>query len=331
MERRERQEKAVHGEILKMLTSELLHQYAQVGDCLKLSDFLGFPPAGAMWAHELAACLIPAPYDGTTCARPGARFGPAALLTASCEIEILESFSGRDFSQIPILTLPALPVAAQGPEAMVARVEDSHRLLLSAGLPTVMIGGEHSLTIGAFAAHREREHDLVYVSFDAHADMRESYQGTKFSHACVSRRASERSPVVLLGCRSISRDEWGAINHSPQITLRMATELRGRRFPQDVLDVIDGRPVYLTIDLDVFDPPEMPAVGTPEPGGLGWYDVLDAVERIMTRSRIAGFDIMELAPIAGLDYPNYFAARLLQVLLGRWLPECKSQEGSSSN
>jgi agmatinase len=193
---------------------------------------------------------------------------------------------------------------------MSRRVETEVGALLDAGQLPIVIGGEHSVTIGAVRAAASRYPDLTVLQVDAHADTRESYEGSAFNHACVMARAREQCAVVQVGIRSVDVEEMSALD--PERVL-WAHELRDRPAVEWVPRVtrLLGPHVYVTIDLDAFDPSLVPATGTPEPGGLGWYQVNDLLSAVARSSRVVGFDVVELLPTRGEHASAFTAAKLV--------------------
>jgi agmatinase len=261
------------------------------------------------------AVLLPVPYDLTTSYAPGTRRGPQAIIEASHFVELHDEELGGDFYSSVLHTLPPVPPLVSGPADMVAAVEREVSLHLSAGKLVGMLGGEHSVTFGAVRAHQARWPSLSVLQFDAHADLRDQYEGSSFSHACVMRRVREHVPAVQAGIRSLSSEESAHVKQKG-LRLYMAREILGGALKPDALFGGLSDDVYVTVDCDVFDPAVMPAVGTPEPGGLGWYDVVDLLEALSRVRRIVGFDVVELNPVPGLVAPDFMAARLVYRLSG---------------
>jgi agmatinase len=260
--------------------------------------------------------LLPLPYDLTTSYRPGARGGPQAILSASRYVELYdEELQGEPY-QVGIHTLPALEPVAAGPEAECARVEQIVGWLLDDGKFPILLGGEHALTIGAIAAVARRRKNFSVLQFDAHADLRDEYEGTRFSHACVGRRIAERARLVQIGIRSLSAEEASYLKSASSVTVGYAAELQ--RDPLLVARLLQQLqdPVYITIDLDVFDPSIMPATGTPEPGGLDWYAVINLLRTVCEDHEVIGADVVELAPLPGQVAPDFLAAKLIYKLVG---------------
>ncbi len=257
--------------------------------------------------------VLPVPYDSTASGWVGAREGPAAIIEASENMELYDIGIGREPYRVGIHTLPELAVHAGGPEAMVERVREVVGELLDDGKFVVTLGGEHTVAVGAIRAHAQRTPGLSVLAFDAHADLRDSYMDTPYSHACTLRRALESAPVVQVGLRSAEREEQELIRerglpfYSPQEYRVGGPESVAAQLADDV---------YITIDLDAFDPSQVAAVGTPEPGGLLWDEVSGLLETVARTGRIVGFDVTELAPSLGPRANAQLAARLTYRLIG---------------
>ena len=286
-------------------------------------NFLSLTPEQS--ALETArAVLIPVPYDSTTSYRTGARYGPSAILSASYNLEDYDHELDVDLSEAGIHTTPALEPHMAGPQYMVDRVaqavqgyDDGQRLI---GL----LGGEHTITVGAVRAMNARRPDLSVLYLDAHGDLRDTYMDTPYSHACVARRLIEICPVVQVGVRSLSREEF-ALTQNPLPNLHtFIWDAQAPRLPDldDVLARLTSD-VYVSIDLDALDPSIMPAVGTPEPGGMDWGHVIRLIEAVARHRRIVGFDVVELSPNEGPHACAYTAARLAYKLIGSALAHYK--------
>jgi agmatinase len=260
------------------------------------------------------AVVLPVPYDFTTTYQGGTRQGPAAIIAASRNMELWDDELGAVYRS-GIHTLPEVEAAAEGPAAMVDRVERATAWILDQGKLPAMLGGEHSITAGAVRALARRHRGLSVLQIDAHADMRDSYLGTPHSHACIMRRVREMVPATSVGIRSLGEDEAEYLDAHPQPiwSVRTFRALQGRWDP--VLATLSDD-VYVTFDLDGLDPAILPATGTPEPGGLDWYEAVDLLAAVARRSRIVGFDVVELAPLAGQAASDFTAARLTYRLIG---------------
>ena len=258
--------------------------------------------------------IVPAPYDFTTSYQGGARLGPKAILAASRNMELWDEEVGAVY-RAGIHTLAEVEPTAEGPEAMAGRVAKAVDWILRQDKLPVMLGGEHSLTAGAVQAASARFERLSVLQIDAHADMRDRYLDSPYSHACVMRRVRERVPAASVGIRSFSEEEaeYLTANPLPIWSPRHFRALAGRWDP--VFDALTDQ-VYVTIDLDGLDPSLVPATGTPEPGGLDWYEVVDLLRALAERKRIVGFDVVELAPLPGQVASDFLAARLVYRLIG---------------
>jgi agmatinase len=258
--------------------------------------------------------VLPVPYDFTTSYQGGTRLGPRAICAASENMELYDEEAGVTY-RAGIHTLPELEPTAAGPEAMCERVAEAAGWVWDQGKLLAMLGGEHSITAGAVRAARERFPHLSVLQVDAHADMRERYLDSAWSHACVMRRVREMAPAVSVGVRSMSEEEAERLAREPWPTWspRRFRALRGDWSP--ILAGL-GDEVYVTFDLDGLDPSLVPATGTPEPGGLDWYEAVDLLKAVAGARRIVGFDVVELAPIPGQVASDFLAARLAYRLMG---------------
>ena len=277
-------------------------------------QFLGAEPEPGDQARARYA-ILPLPYGKTVSYQRGTERGPAALLTASQNLETYDEDLGFEPCRAGIWTAPALALEALAPGAVQERVRARAEALLEAGKFLIGVGGEHSLTPPLVAAHRERYPDLSVLSVDAHADLRETYEGSAHNHACAAARMREHAPVVLAGVRSLSAPEAERITREQVPTFWARDIVRGRVTPADVIRPLSAQ-VYVTLDLDGLDPAIMPATGTPEPGGLGWFDLLDLLDLVVRERTVVGFDLMELMPLPGNAAPDFLAARLLYKFIG---------------
>jgi len=276
-------------------------------------NFLGLP-AESSTREKARYSIVPVAYEGTVTYGSGTKRGPAAIIAASREVETYDAATNSDLAGVGICTLPEVAAVATGPEQMVKRVEEIIAAELQAGRTPIMLGGEHSLTTGAVRAYYKKFPRLSVLQFDAHLDLRDSYQGSPYSHASGMRRVREICSHVCVGARNCSAEEKAYIDHE-RVPVFWAREVIGRNdwYDRCLAHLTDD--VYVTFDLDAFDPSVVPAVGTPEPGGLGWYDALDFLQYISKKKNIIGADIVELAPIPGLTYPDFAAAQLTAAMV----------------
>ena len=277
------------------------------------TNFLALPPEQSS-LDSAAAVLIPVPIDSTTSFRTGARHGPAAIIAASAALEDYDIELGVDVAGFGIHTAPPLEPHVGDPYQMVERVRSavSHYASLGSGKLTGVIGGDHSATIGAAFAHLDLRPDLSVLYIDAHADLRDEYQGTAWGHGSGARRIAERCPISLVGVRTLALEERDYIASAGVPTCYWPPQSE-----EWVGDIISGLSddVYVSVDLDALDPSEMAAVGTPEPGGMRWAELTTLLRRVAEERRIVGFDVCELAPDLGLPAHSYTAAKLVYKLI----------------
>lgn len=256
--------------------------------------------------------VLPVPYDGTSTWRKGADRGPAAMIEASGAVEWYDMETGVEACQAGIVTAPELPVGELSPEAMSEFVETQVAEVLRAGRIPVVLGGEHSVSIGAIrAAAQAAEGRLGVLQFDAHADTRESYQGSACNHACIMARAREVADVVQVGIRAIDQEELAGLDLERVFWAHEVMQATDRSWMDRAVALLP-KEVYITVDLDGFDPSLVPATGTPEPGGLDWYTVNELCRRVLASGRkLIGFDVNELLPQEGQHASNFLAAKLV--------------------
>ena len=279
-------------------------------------NFAGLDPEFSTLESSRVA-VLPVPYDFSTSYQGGTRWGPQAILTASRNMEVWDDELGAIY-RAGIHTLPELEATADGPGAMAGRVEKAFDWILAAGKLPVMLGGEHSISAGAVRALVRKYPKLTVLQLDAHADMRDTYLDSPDSHACVMRRIRERCPAASVGIRSMSEEEAEHLrqNPAPIWSTRAFRLLEGEWQP--ILDALTDD-VFITFDLDGLDPAYLPGTGTPEPGGLDWYEANDLIAAVARRKRIVGFDVVELAPIAGDVASDFLAARMAYRMIGYML------------
>jgi agmatinase len=269
---------------------------------------------GEYAAFERArAVVLPVPYDSTVTARAGTRDGPHAIIEASADMELYDVGLGTEPYLHGIHTLPELAPHTGSPEAMIERIEAVAGELIDAGKFVVTLGGEHTVAVGSIRAHAARIPGLSVLALDAHSDLRDEYLDSKYNHACTLRRASEVASVTQVGVRSASVED-AALIREERLPFFSPAEFRAAG-PDAVIDRL-GSDVYITIDLDCFDPSEMSAVGTPEPGGLHWDEVSELMVQLSRRKRIVGFDLTELSPSLGPHSCAQLAAKLAYRLIG---------------
>ncbi|HHT9117638.1 MAG TPA: agmatinase [Candidatus Hypogeohydataceae bacterium YC38] len=259
--------------------------------------------------------ILPVPYDSTSSYKAGARDGPRAIINASRNMELFDEELLEDISLVGIHTLPELMPDCHGPERTIQKVYQATREMLEQGKILVTLGGEHSISLGSIRAYKERYPGLSVLQIDAHLDLRGSYAGTPYNHACVMRRVSELCPLTQVGIRSFSEEEYDFVKEKGLEPFYQSLINNWGDWPEEVIERL-SREVYVTIDLDGLDPSIMPSVGTPEPGGLGWHETLRLLKRVAEKRKVVGFDVMELCPDPTNVAPDFLAARLIYKLIG---------------
>ncbi|HOV12557.1 MAG TPA: agmatinase, partial [Bacteroidales bacterium] len=251
------------------------------------------------------------PYDGTSTWIKGADKGPDAILEASANMELYDIETDSEVYKQGIFT--SSPVMEKSsPEKMTSAVYKNALKYVADNRFLITIGGEHSVSVGAIQAHAETYDRLTVLQFDAHSDMRPEYEGSPYNHACAMARAIEFCPVVQVGIRSMDVEEKKYIIKS---RVFFAEERMKNPGWMDKAVNLLSENVYLTIDLDVFDPSIMPSTGTPEPGGLFWYEVLEMIRKVNEKCNIVGFDVVELCPNKIDKAPDFLASKLIYKIL----------------
>ncbi len=280
--------------------------------------FLGLEGAGADFASA-SAVILPVPYESTTSYGGGAHHGPRAILEASRYVELYDQELDCEPSAVGIHTLPALELTRAGAGAATAELERLYaRVARACGDRfLVMLGGEHSVSAPAIRAQADlRDERLSVLQMDAHADLRAQYEGTPHSHASAMARVLDRADVVGVGIRAVSSEEMELVRSSDAVTLVWADEMwEDDAWMDRALDALGPR-VYLTFDVDYFDPALVPSTGTPEPGGGDWYRTLRFLRRVFREREVVAMDFVELAPVPGLHAPDFLVAKLVYKLLG---------------
>ncbi len=255
--------------------------------------------------YEAAKVVIfPVPYSSTTYWKAGTKDGPQAIIEASRHIELYDVEIKKDASKQGIFTLELMEPSKNSPEETTARIKNVVDKLLNDGKFPIMLGGEHSITLGAVQAFKEKFGEFSVLQIDAHSDLRNEFEGTKFHHACVMKRIKDLGlSITQVGIRSISEGE------------KLENAFMFPELPVDKIIATLKEKVYLTFDLDALDPSIMPSTGTPEPGGLGWYETLSLIKEVSSQRKIIGADVVELDPIPGLSAPDFLAAKLVYKII----------------
>lgn len=284
-------------------------------------NFLGLDEESSDF-ERAGVVILPVPYEATTSYGAGTGAGPAAIVEASRYIELYDQELDAEPYEIGVATLPALELTGAGPEAALAELREAYDRLLdaAAGKLVVMLGGEHSISsapILAWADRLEKEgRRLSVLQVDAHTDLRPEYEGTPYSHASVMHRVHDRVDIAAVGIRALTREERELERRTDSIRIFFADDIHeGDAWIDDVLAHL-GDDVYITFDVDGFDPSLVPSTGTPEPGGLQWYPVMKLLRRVFREKRVHAVDVVELAPIPGLSAPDFLVAKLIYKMIG---------------
>ena len=258
--------------------------------------------------------ILPVPVDRTTSYVGGTRNGPREILQASSHMELWDEEVGADVHGEGIFTLPEMELPFGELAPLMKEIERVASEIVRRDKFLVTLGGEHSITPALVTAVAARYPGLSVLQIDAHADLRDSYMGTRHNHACAMRRALEVAPVTQVGIRSMSTEEAEA---APGLGTKIFYDFSMRRDPRWIDAVVETLkdPVYITIDVDGMDPAIMPATGTPEPGGLSWYEMLALLRATIERRTVVACDIVELSPLPGVVAPNFLCAKLIYKIL----------------
>ncbi len=271
-------------------------------------NYAGIPDKYAR-LDEAKVVLIPVPYDGTSTWQKGADKGPQAFLEASENMELFDIETRSEVYKKGVYLTP--PVTENSsPEKMVEAVYKTTKNYIQQEKFVTLFGGEHSISIGTIRAFNESFEDLTVVQIDAHADLRKEYEGSKCNHACAVHEASKTTNLIQVGIRSMDAEE---LEYMDENQVYFAHDLY-----EDWMDDAIGQMtpnVFLTIDLDAFDPSILPSTGTPEPGGLFWYETLDFIRTIFKKKNVVGFDIVELCPNPSEKSSDFLAAKLYYKML----------------
>jgi len=275
-----------------------------------MRTFAGIPEEYGQY-EDASVVVIPVPYDGTSTYGKGADKGPEAIFDAAENMELYDIETKSEAYKNGIFIAPALYGYAP-PESMVKEVHHEVEKYIEKGKFVTVLGGEHSVSIGSIQAFAKKYDDLSVLQLDAHSDLRPEYEGSKFNHACAMHEASYSTNLVQVGIRSMDTCEIEFLRPENLFT---SYDIRTNEYwKEDVTNAL-GENVYITIDLDAFDPSIMPSTGTPEPGGLLWNETLDLLKMVFRNANVVGFDIVELAPMAGNHAPDFMAAKLYYKLL----------------
>ena len=278
-----------------------------------LGEFGGSTPTTTDFDNARVV-ILPIPLDRTTSYVAGTRNGPHEILVASSHMELWDEETRTDVHSIGICTLPEMEFPFPTLDEVMQEIRRVAAELVSRGKFPVILGGEHSITAPVVAAMAEKHPGLSVLQIDAHADLRDSFMGTPHNHACAMRRTLEYARCTQVGVRSLSTEEAVAAPTLPTTIFYDFNMRQDTHWIDRVVDSLSDE-VYITIDCDGFDPAIMPAVGTPEPGGLSWYEGLALLRRVIERRRVVGCDIVELCPMPGNVAPSFLCAKLLYKIL----------------
>jgi agmatinase len=270
--------------------------------------------------QQAKTVILPVPYDSTSEWRSGSRHGPQAIIDASQYLELYDLELNREIYKVGISTLPQVEPLLSSPQDMIARVYQVIKGLIQKEKFVVSLGGEHSLSLGAVRAFKEAFPGLSVLQLDAHADLRDEYLGTKYSQACVMRRIFELCPISQVGVRSLSWEEKQFLTQNKLTPFYMSDLASGTASIDHIVNSL-SEDVYVTIDVDVLDPSIMSAVGTPEPDGMSWRQILDIVESVALHKHVVGFDLMEFCPGEGPGSCAFLLAKLAYKLIGCAVPQ----------
>lgn len=277
-------------------------------------NFLGLDAASSDYRKARYA-VLPIPYDGTVSFQVGTRNGPRAIITASQQVELFDEEYKREFFAAGIATLPPLAPEMSGPRQMHEAIHEAARKIVRDGKFLISLGGEHSISSGLVRAVLGKHKRLSVLQVDAHADLRAEYEGTPYSHASVMRRVAEMGvPLVQVGIRNYSLEEHKFITKA-KLSPISVRELREN--PDWIQEAVDGLTdeVYVSIDIDGFDPAYAPGTGTPEPGGMDWFEVTLLLKAVAMNRRIVAADVVEVLPLPGSAQTEFLAAKLIYKLI----------------
>ena len=253
--------------------------------------------------------VLPIPYDHTVTYKAGTRDGPQAIIVASRHTEFFNEETDSDIRDIGVYTLDELAPDLSSPENMVKRIEREVSLILDDKKIPVLIGGEHTISIGAIRALSKISKSFSVLQFDAHTDLRDEYLGAKYCHATVMARARE----LCKSCYSVGIRSMGEGDKKYNKEILYMKEMHKMKIDEIVKTIVKNtsEDIYLTIDFDVINPREMPSVGTPEPDGIDFYDLKEILKGVLEHKRVLGMDFVELMPIPEFSAPNSLAAKLI--------------------
>lgn len=287
-------------------------------ETLPPQNFLGLDDEHSAYDTS-AALVLPIPYEGTVSYGQGTREGPRAILEASRQVELYDRELDDEVAlSYGIHTLPAIAPVVSGPAAMVDAIAAYAEEQLRSGKLLVGLGGEHTVSAGMARAVRAVHGEFVMVQIDAHSDLRDEYEGSPYSHASIARRVFDMgATIVQFGIRSVCREEIDLIRAEPErLRVWFAEDVHAGGHLAPLADLVRGKKVFLTIDLDGFDPALVAATGTPEPNGLSWSEGLEIIRTVAREANVVAIDCVELAPLPGQHASDFLAAKLVYKAIG---------------
>ena len=295
----------------------------------KTINRLAYKFGGSITTYESSKIVIlPVPYDGTTSYLPGTRFGPQEIINASRFLEFYDMEEEFGPYENIIFTDDEIETSKNNPKDVIMDVKYLVSKILNDGKFPVILGGEHSISLGPILSFLETKKKFTVIQFDAHTDLREEYENTAYSHASIARRILEYTDLIQIGIRSSSKEEMEFIKKHNKPTILKALDFSLDKLYKILKNAQDN--IYITLDVDVFDPSIIPSVGTPEPGGLTFRDISDALKLINCSKNVIGIDFVELAPIPGLIHPNFTISKLIYRFIGFLLKKAEKNGRYSS-
>ena len=283
-------------------------------------NFLGLDDETSDFA-KAKAVILPVPYEATTSYGAGTGAGPSAIIEASRYIELYDQELDKEPYEVGIATLPELHLTGAGPQEAIKELREAYDAVVDAGGGNkfvIALGGEHSISSAPILSwvDRMKGKRLSVLQFDAHTDLRHEYEGSEYSHAAVMHRVHSNVDLVAVGIRALTREERELARNSDNIHLFLADDIHtGDAWMDDVMSKLSDD-VYISFDVDGFDPSLVPSTGTPEPGGLQWYPVMKLLRRVFKERNVISADVVELAPIPGLSAPDFLVAKLVYKMIG---------------
>ncbi|MCX7877303.1 MAG: agmatinase [Ignavibacteria bacterium] len=281
-------------------------------------NFLSIPKEYSSFNNSIIA-ILPCPYEKTTSYGKGTIKGPEAIIKASHYVEFFDEETAKEVCFTHgIVTLKPISFREQKAKEALGLIYNSVKALIEEGKFVITIGGEHTISTAPIRAHYEKYERLSILHFDAHSDLRNEYEGNKYSHACFAARVAEfTTKITQVGIRALCREEYDFIKDK-KISTFFAHEIREHNFNEIVIDrIIEtlDENVYITFDVDYFDPSLMPSTGTPEPNGFYWAETMRLLKKVCEKRNLVGFDVVELAPRKSFPFPDFLTAKLIYKII----------------